>query len=166
MFWIDPNILPPELREALEKQVDHNRMVYADTFHSFNQLFEDMSLDQLRSLGTMFHLMSKDPTGSLAAYYEGVTATYVTVKHKHCLACDKIHDPDIEFAESRASEQTKKAQQDDTNLLDKYRVVRVEIDGKKKIFCTGCSLEYVSLADRMLKPPAECHGCEHKMKWG
>jgi hypothetical protein len=32
--------------------------------------------------------------------------------------------------------------------------------------CKGCGLVYVSLADRMLRAPDECHGCHEKAKHG
>lgn len=37
---------------------------------------------------------------------------------------------------------------------------------KSKVVCNGCGLEYVSLADRMLRPPDGCHGCHEKARWG
>lgn len=34
------------------------------------------------------------------------------------------------------------------------------------VTCVHCGLEYVSLADRMLRGPSSCHGCQEKARWG
>lgn len=50
-------------------------------------------------------------------------------------------------------------------LMAQYNVEQVERD-KPEVRCKGCGLVYVSLADRMVKEPDDCHGCVEKTKWG
>lgn len=54
---------------------------------------------------------------------------------------------------------------DRRELMDRYNV---EEDPNLAPFlrCRGCGLTYVSLEDRMVKAPDDCHGCTHKSKWG
>lgn len=46
------------------------------------------------------------------------------------------------------------------NLLREYNVA-FEIDGHT-VKCLGCGMQYVSLRDRMIKEPDDCHGCHLK----
>lgn len=50
-------------------------------------------------------------------------------------------------------------------LMAQYNVKQKE-PGKPEVICQGCGLEYVSLADRMVKRPDDCHGCQEKARWG
>jgi hypothetical protein len=51
------------------------------------------------------------------------------------------------------------------NLDDAYEV---NTDPPKFLgfICRGCGIVYVSLEDRMLRRPDECHGCFLKAKFG
>ena len=56
-------------------------------------------------------------------------------------------------------------------LISRYNLVPVYNDEHTEVThfqCMGCGVDYVSLEDRMLKPPgpAGCEGCQQKERWG
>lgn len=51
--------------------------------------------------------------------------------------------------------------QEDTELLDTYNMQRnPDTDYAKQVRCKKCKSQYVSLADRILKSPNDCHHCQ------
>lgn len=51
-------------------------------------------------------------------------------------------------------------------LLKQYNVLEFPLQFPKVTCAKGCGTVWVSLGDRMMRPPGECSGCQNKEAWG
>lgn len=179
---------PEEIKKAIAEQVDQEQAVYEASRLELERLFHDLSADQLSILK---RLVNSIVANQLAGpYWEGVLSAYLMLKHNVCPGCGRNHDEEAaKFLAAEARKQTTISPSGDlevegqlvlpemispeeyNELCVKYNVLPDEhsIPGPMApVKCMGCGLDYVSLADRMIKPPgiAGCHGCQSKSAWG
>lgn len=165
--------------EELRKMEEHNRAHQQDKAHAVRDLLLKLSNEELELLDTLFYnATDNDP---YCAWMRGQIKVYRELKHGVC-ACGEVHDPDadlqkmiekqkqgdepkqIEDAQQRAAREMIEATAPDgqiwadDELIDKYRLWVHPETGH--LHCRDCGQPYVSLEDRMLKEPSDCHGCQ------
>lgn len=170
--------LPPAVQAAIEQQ----QMTATAFRHDVQRLFEEASKEHIGTLRQLFRILCESEDGRYASYLEGVAATTLRHRFDVCPTCLVNHDeellahPDKPDAQPALmdgrGEPTPEALPDEPTYEDylreckKFNVEPIGVEGAVK--CLGCDKEYVSLADRMVKPPGpeHCEGCVHKTKWG
>lgn len=188
--FISGDDLPEGLRDQITKQLDKQQMVSEALTHDVERFFAELSIDQLVTLRMIFHGITAQGDGRVAAYYEGRVAGMLAGKYDVCTGCGRNHD--AEALEVLAKEH--KAESEPTVLpaedegqgklfdervfaptyienLRKYHVEPVEPQSRvvKCMGITGngpCGMTWPSLDDRMLREPDECDGCFQKQRWG
>lgn len=166
--------------EAHAAHAEIARRAHDDILHRhrrYDTLIESMSAEQIIIFAELIDNFCHD--GASLFYYKGVVAKVMTAKHGIC-PCGRDHaddllrevtvpipaapvntEPEIETTPVVPVEPIAFSYAGIDQLI-KYNMKYVG-DG---LFCKNCGIKYVSMADRMLKPPDDCHGCEVKSKWG
>lgn len=145
---------PEEVKEQMKAEFDRQQMLTTSMQHDISRLFREQSLDNLRTLRILLHLIAGSPLAS--AFYEGVTATILEEKF-HVCACGDDHDEDLAEVLGVDDPEPEESLE---------RLGLVARDGK--LWCKNCDKEYPSVADRALRSPGPdgCPGCVEKAKWG
>lgn len=160
--FINPEDMPEEVKQQIEQAMDRQQMGMQTVAHDVQRLFRELDADQLSTLRFLMHTVAHNSEAGF--YYEGILATLYSMKANVCPACGEDHDKQI--AESMTPESAALVDVDRSAKANEYNVAFMESSTTGKVRCVGCGLEYVSLEDRMVKPPAECHGCQSKSAWG
>lgn len=149
--------LPPEVKEAVEKELDRRMMIAESRRHDIQRLFDELSKDQLLTLRQVFSDVSTELSGRYASYLEGCLSAILHYKHNICAGCGENHEEKF-VAQAVENEEE--------HNLELYNLVR--IPGETWVACKNCGQAYPSIQDRMLNPPGPegCEGCIHKAKWG
>lgn len=180
MLGLDVNFfplgeLPDGIKQAIAAQIDQHQMASTASYHSMFTMFDELSKDQLMTLGGIFHILAQENAG-LANYLEGITATYMRLKHDTCMGCGASHTPDFSESQDQADtpvsvpvirdEPTAEEEAEYNVRLDKYNLEHHFDSGVMRFRCRGCGREYPTLEDRELRKPEDCSGCHEKAKWG
>lgn len=80
---------PQELMEKMKEVAKHRAMVATDLQHRVQRLFTDMDPESLAAMRMVLHSCAEDQ--SRAAFYEGVAAAILLVKHDVCSGCGVDH---------------------------------------------------------------------------
>ena len=145
--------------------------------HDVQRMFDEMSKEHLLTLRIMLNQFSSENDLRLTSYYEGVVAATLALRFDVCGGCGKNHDEELlknektevtdlvtDFVTNEVPLSTEQLDQMTTYHLDD---LRDEDSGQLLGFtCTLCGLRYVSIEDRMLKSPDNCHGCYLKSAHG
>jgi len=173
--------VPPEVVEAIMR----NRMESEVKSHQVKNLFTELPKDQLLALNLLLETISRveDP-GAMAAYYNGHATAIIEMKYNVCSSHGVNHAEEAleEFKKSTGDISIDKGstptRDDDTEEQSDFEftqtrvnynmeLYRLKIDESTgKLVCKDCGLEYVSLEDRMVKSPDDCHGCYIKSAHG
>lgn len=182
VFGGDPEELMEKMREAHEQ----HKMVSEDFNNQLKSLFEDISIDNLVTLRTLFsgltHLHPAALSG-IISYYEGMLVGILQFKHNVCASCGVNHEEDA--AASMLTPPDKPVGPDPVEAIPMPSAepsnalswsapaaaqmirYRVELTGEgEQVRCTDCGLRYPNLEDRMLREPDSCHGCFQMAKDG
>lgn len=138
-----------------------------------NSAIETSNADQLKAWLELITMAVHEP--HVLFYYKGIIEKMMTDRHGHC-PCGTDHaeeiaqaihpTPPTETPEPPAAPAHPISLVGDIELLNgnlkKYRMHIINGD----LRCRDCGIKYVSMEDRMLKAPDDCHGCEVKSKWG
>lgn len=176
--YINPEDLPPQIRQAIEHHIDMDQMNHQDRIHGIQSLITDMA-DDSDKLETFKGLVGMIGQGNaFGAYYQGLI-TGIQISKGTCM-CGESHNPeDLLNNEEPAAQpdpspiEQQPMMEDEReyyeNNLRKYGLEEVYINGEvESIRCQNCGQTYASLQDRMLRPPGSrgCSGCQQKAKWG
>lgn len=163
---------PEEIKEQMKAEFDRQQMLTTSMQHDIARLFREQTLDNLRTMRILLHLIAASPLAS--AFYEGVAATILEEKFNVC-ACGSDHDEDLagvlgdeaEVSPEGKAEVEAMAAFNDELATDRLKLYGLEYhDGK--LLCSNCGKEYPSIEDRALREPGPdgCPGCVEKTKWG
>lgn len=184
-----PEGFPEEAKEAIIAQHRREMMSKEADAHQLYGFISGLSVDDTRSLRAILRAAQND--SHVAAYYDGVLSILLAQKEELCWACGKNHDADLSSLLDDATQpvptpdstpEPKQALVDAPNgevavvefttdqVLEDASRYGVEFIGPVgpncPVKCVGCGLKSISLADRMLRSPDDCHGCIEKAKWG
>jgi hypothetical protein len=187
---IDDLPIPEEMKEAIRNTMAQQQMTVESFRHDVQRLFEELKMEHLLTLRHLFsHLMSADD-GRYAAYLEGTAAATLFHRFHVCPSCGKDHDKELLETSMEVDGGTQHSIFDKEvieveNADDRYRRFlqtcrdygvripegergNIEDPNKTPVVCMNCGTKYVSLEDRMIKPPGpeNCEGCVNKTKWG
>jgi len=174
MFFNDP--------EEAQRAVEMQEMASEGAKHKVLDFMQELTEDQLESLSIMIFAMAQNDGGDvIAAHYHGMLKQILHFKFGRC-GCGKVHDApegislspmtDAQAEEVKAKfssatrpeikeppedrEYRLRLEENQLPDMKKYRLVRTE---RGHLACADCGISYVSLVDRMINPPEECHGC-------
>ena len=141
----------------------HN-MAVTDMRHRAFQHFDTLSEDQLR-----MQMILLQSIGRKSAFWIGYLTHLAWIKFGICPADGQKHDEEL----AEMGSQDGKAWVDFVNELPDEVIKNMGrynmgfIPGEwPKVKCNGCQNEYMSLEDRMVKGPDDCHFCQQKSAWG
>lgn len=80
-------MFPPEVEEQMRQQRDRDRMIRESLRMEIDNFFMEISPEHLATFKLIIQSMADDPSGRLAAYYEGVAAQTLILKHNRCGGC-------------------------------------------------------------------------------
>jgi hypothetical protein len=148
---------PEEWMEHVEAQQDRAQMEQQDAVHEVQRFFENLSLDDAKTLRMIFSNIVTNPVGAqvVASHWQGVVAGILAKKFNICLYCQLNHDEQREEALAQTEEEER---------MRLYLLERVE----GVLRCSNCKTPYTNLEDRMLRAPGKegCQGCKMKERWG
>lgn len=175
-FQIDPEDLPPHIREALTQGL---HQVMED--HGFHQALDEARRHQLVHwleerneedlLIVRAILMMGEEPRSAHAFIAGLLTYILQDRFGYCAACGENHD---KAAKDEMEEMSKDVPWADfiSKLPDEFTAQLNEhhmelIPGEfPKVKCARCGMPYPNLADRMMKGPDDCPGCQDQARWG
>ena len=167
--------LPPEQQEHLQhvmsqmsaqhaEAVAQQHMYHEDIMHRAYAFFDTLNEDQLRM--QMALIASLDEK---TAFWIGYMTRLAQDKFGICPADGKKHDEEL----AAMSSQDGKAWVDFVNELPDDTAKKMAVYNMgfvpgewPKVKCNRCQNEYVSLEDRMVAGPDDCHFCQEKSAWG
>lgn len=159
---------PEELKEQMKAEFDRQQMLTTSMQHDIARLFREQTLDNLRTMRILLHLIAASPLAS--AFYEGCVAMMLEERWNVC-ACGSDHDEDLaEVLGDEAEPETEADRMEQFNdelAADRLKLYGLEYhDGK--LYCSNCAKEYPSIEDRALREPGPegCPGCVERAKWG
>jgi hypothetical protein len=182
--------LPEEVKQQMREQMDQHHMAIDSFRHDVQRLFEEIDQEHLLTLRHLFNHFAQQTGAVYPAYLEGVAAATLHHRFGVCASCGEDHTAELlkqDGADSQpqppgegqpAGDQLELPFPADNSvsasdeaeyllLCEQFNVTPSE-GSKPGVTCRGCGQDYVSLGDRMIKPPGEenCPGCVHKAKWG
>lgn len=167
-FAVDP--------EEAKRQAELHSMAHDSAVHGILSFLDEMTKDQLEQLGMLIFAITSDDNGALlGAQYLGMIKQLARFKYGLC-ACGREHEDILSGnphePESRVIDLLRETEDSDPSetsetaaeLRMKYKVVLGE--NGRSVTCVNCGLKYISLRDRMMKEPDDCHGCQLKAGHG
>lgn len=173
---MDFEMLPPEIRDQLQQQIEQRHMELESFRHDIQRLFEELNQDHLLTLRHLLNHISLSEKAIFPAYLEGIAAATLKYRFNVCASCGVNHEeellkenashPDVADDEPLPTQLSLWEDEQAALSMDKFNVE--PIPDSDAVKCRNCGQVYVSLADRMVKPPGveNCPGCIHKAKWG
>lgn len=128
----------------------------------FQRLLLELNPEDLATLAEMLAFCQRQE--GFLIYQIGAAQTILQVKHNRCAGCGLDHAQDV-LANETAKLNAERDAENEQPSMKEYGLRR---DNDGKLICTECGQGYVSLDDRMLRPPGArgCSGCQQKAKWG
>lgn len=147
-----------------EQIAEHHETMLAKILEQRHRMFRFMTELKPEDLGTFVDMLqvAKD-NDEFIPYLIGCAMTIQQLQNNRCI-CGNDHDSDA-IERERLKIQSEREEENNQAPMLAYGLIRKE-DGR--LHCRDCDLEYVSLNDRMVKPPGAsgCHGCQQKSAWG
>lgn len=188
--------LPPELREHLEQHITRMQMSNSAFQHDIQRLFEELDKEHLVTLHHLLEHLARADSPTYAAYLTGTVAA--TLKHRfNVCSCGVNHDEELLGVKAPGDPMQEPDERGTQSLFDQERDTVESVDDRYRKFlqacrdygvkidpdhvsmhyddpnqtpvvCKNCDQKYISLSDRMVKPPGveNCEGCVNKTKWG
>lgn len=185
--------LPSEVQATLRANMDRHHMAAQSLGHDINRFFGELTADQLLSLRTIFRVVTNVPADAgfqLISHFDGIAVGTLTHKFNVCPTCAVDHDKEMfdnNGEQSEVSPDDKQMTLDEALesnitstdeafilLFKKFNVyptagnLSKPFDKSTPVTCANCKQDYISLEDRMVRPPGHenCDGCIQKSKWG
>lgn len=182
------------MTEEMKAHLERQDMAIESYRHDVQRLFDELPKEHLLTLRIMLNQFTTEADSRLTSYYEGVAATTLAYRFKVCGGCGRDHSEELldEPAPEDKNFQTEKffsLREGDKTLfnvptdegglseltveqfrqMEEYNLDDVRDENTLKLLgfiCKNCGLRYVSIEDRMLKRPDDCHGCQIKSAHG
>lgn len=179
--------LPPEAQERIRKEHDMHHMQHQFALHSINQLFSELTREQLQTVRMLIESATGDSNSG--NHYLGRLTQILHDKHNIC-SCGENHDAEHENLTKHlytASGERVERPQDETpqgdhsaaeeaaaraereHAMEAYNVFDVPASGGKVVCRTeGCGTQWSSLTDRMEGRAGKggCPACAQREAWG
>jgi len=105
-------MLPPEIQEQLREQRDKDQMVRESLRREIEGMFLELSPENLATLRLILRAIADEPSGRLAAYYEGIVAQTLVLKYNLCGGCGGDHGDNPESILEAHNESDDKPEKD------------------------------------------------------
>ena len=173
--------VPPEVKQAIQEQFDRKIMNIEERYHAIRRALDEMSLEQLQAFDTILNQVAGSSDSPIASYYGGLISSTIYHRFGICSFCRVNHDEELTKVAAPAPHQHDVKVEDilpssDLSVQDLANMSSYGLDDLRDedtnellgFVCINCGLRYVSIADRMLRPPGieGCSGCMQKAKWG
>jgi len=179
-----------EIHAEMERQFDLHKMDATEKRHKVYEFIDSLGKEQLSSLGTLVRAFAEDGS-SYAKFIDGYVSAIAKEKFDLCPACGENHDEMLnEMTQQKVNDQfesdlDKAVSEPEPPQFTAYVLTEEDLDNMEKynlddlrdeepphhllgFKCLGCEMRYVSIADRMLRPPGidGCNGCQLKSAHG
>ena len=170
----DPDENDPQVM-AFRAEQDRLNAEAEDFSNRVWSLLDERSAEDLATISDLLQSYLRHANIPAAIHYTlGNITALLKMKYGVCTGCGKDHakelfeHPPVEPVrpEAGAYESVTPPPMvavDPDTFLVKYNVTKLP-DGR--VQCNNCSVTYPSLADRMVRPPEDCHGCRLKSGHG
>lgn len=174
--------------ESPKDFMEHQAMSRVANAHEVQDFLTGLTADQLKTMSMLLLSFADPESGAfLAAQHHGMVIQIRALKHDNCVCGHEHEDAEALLGDvgSPHPEGTGEEYSDPPSqtllmenlpakvglrefdepipvLMDRYRLL---LDGGV-LRCRDCGLQYISLKDRMIKEPDDCHGCHLKNSQG
>jgi hypothetical protein len=154
----------------MQHQQDLHHMNMESNRHEVLSFIENLTKEQLDTLGMLLVSIAGDEGQLIAAHYHGILKQVLHFKHGRCM-CGLDHgEPEgVTLGETVEPEEpvfdAAAKVKADIDAFELYRV-RGVFDNFPQVVCVDCGTTYINLRDRMLREPDDCYGCNLKAKNG
>lgn len=157
--FIFPPGMPEEMKQQIEEMQERQEMANTSAKQQLSRFFQELTEDQVVALAEIFRICAS--VEQAIHYYEGFTRAVLATRFNKWPGWDD--EPNVDTLV--AVEMDSPSEVDVEAAMREYGLTRTE-DGR--LICDGCTREYISLEDRMLRAPGPdgCTGCVQKTKWG
>jgi hypothetical protein len=106
MSFINPEDLPPGVREQIEKQHDLHHMHHQQHIHEVNGFFDSLTKEQLITLSSLIQLITDGTAddNERGAYYLGRVSQHLMIKYGVCI-CGVDHDAELKGMANEGKEE-------------------------------------------------------------
>jgi len=157
------------MTEEMKAYIERQQMIQESMRYDIQRLFDELTEEQLTTVGFIFHGIVADNDPCIAAYYEGVVNQTIALKFGQALLAAEPHPEVLDahnqpslFADARLTDEDIK----NMKLYNLDDLRDEETEALIGFICKGCGMQYVSIQDRMLRAADTCGGCIQKAKWG
>lgn len=192
-YIVFPPGMPEEDQEKIKKSMRDGRYHALVEQHRIAHFFDALDEEGLLALRTIVQSLTVTKSAHQSGYYIGVITQMLVHKFGYCRGCGAKHDDELAAMLKDAHNESgtdnvaapsgpkQEAQGENLSAPTSWSEVPLEPEFLEnlaiwgmnlvtneypKVACKNCGLEYVSLEDRMLKTPDNCHGCHHKAAHG
>lgn len=186
--------LPPEVIADAQRQHDLYHMKTQAVRHDMFAFLDSLDEDQAKQFSLLVRVFAREEDSSYAKYIDGYFSGLRERKFGICPGCSVNHDqmPDdmrpnepVESVVSDGSNKVTSVEEEaswintdyvlteaDLERMNEYNLDDLRDEDDKStllgFICLGCGMRYISIADRMLRPPgiAGCSGCQLKSGHG
>lgn len=95
--------LPEGIADQFRKQFDMEMMRKEALQNEIQSLFVELSPDHLATLRFIFDQIREESHSVLSAFYSGMIAQTLILKHDRCPGCGQVHDDPLEHVVSEAT---------------------------------------------------------------
>jgi hypothetical protein len=169
--------------EEAQRHVEMHQMATESVTHSILSFIENLNEDQLDTMSSILLSVGGENGDLLGAQLNGMIRQIVKFRYGRC-QCGKRHEsldgisldgtavrpePVVNAGPVEPPQPADPlillaaASEKEVSLLKQYNLYK---HSSGKLTCVGCGLEYISLRDRMVKEPDDCHGCKLKAGHG
>jgi hypothetical protein len=165
-----------------KEQQEKMAMKATSIWHSVLHLLNEATQEQLESISDIIRMIDAHP--KMSPYFSGLIDGILEKKFNICPSCERNHDEDMQREMDLASQTKPESESgsvplavevvlpDPREVMETYGV-RPSDDSiipslESAVVCKSCDLYYISLADRIRRPPGVdgCHGCQQKAGHG
>lgn len=183
-----------EMRRQMEEAHETQHLHVLNFQHMLEEAWQALNYEQLYAVAKWMALTADSGNASRnLAYHAGSLFRLAADKSTKCMVCDKNHDEEVKSllntpgdgstlvadGETEPHPPTDEPVGSDLSYEDTQRMI-AEHEANVTLYrltqnfdrggfnCTGCGMYYLSLEDRMLKPPGieGCSGCQWKSGHG
>lgn len=182
--------MPDEIEHAIQQQRDLFVMNMTEAKHKVYGFIDTLSEEQLQGLSMLVHAFATETEeAGYAKFVDGYLAAVAKAKYNICPGCGEDHDKQLDEMRQQEEGQTftgdrpLSVNEDSTAPLAPYILTEDDLANMEEynlddlrdedpphhllgFICKGCGMRYVSIADRMLRPPDTCSGCQMKSAHG
>lgn len=168
-----------QFAEMQRQQHEQHMLAIQTGEHELRDFYDSLTKDQLDTmLGILSAFTDSNIGQQNAAMHLGRVRQLLYSKFNVC-PCNQDHgvvedllrneaiggSTLVKDARDALASVTRKPLAKEVDLLREYNVRKTDATDRE-VQCIGCGLRYISLSDRMIKGPDDCHGCHIKSSQG